>query len=315
VYQPASGAEAFVSTLVPTVTSPANSLAITPSSGPRNVNATQYDNGRSTVSWNAPVSDGGSAITGYVVVADDTTTPMNGNEYCTTTTTSCVVLGLTNGDVYTFAVYAINVAGSTLSSPSASIVPASAPSAPGNVTATSNASRRSVVSWSAPSITGGAAISDYAVKAIDITKASRGGESCTTSAVSCVVSGLTNGDEYSFVVVATNAAGTTSSSPSPSVTPRTSASAPRMLQTDLYKGAPTFTWRAPSSNGGAPITGYDLYVGTKLGQEHARFNSTALRTLTFTWHHAHPGKYYVIVKAVTLMGEGASSASVKVVVK
>jgi len=59
------------------------------------------------------------------------------------------------------------------------------------------------VSWLAPVDDGGAAVTGYTVT-------SNTGESCSWSsgALSCVVSGLTNGTAYSFTVTATNSAGT-----------------------------------------------------------------------------------------------------------
>ena len=61
--------------------------------------------GQATVSWTAPASNGGSAITGYTV------TSAPGAKTCTTAATTCVVTGLTNGQSYTFTVTAKNVAG------------------------------------------------------------------------------------------------------------------------------------------------------------------------------------------------------------
>jgi Fibronectin type III domain/Pentapeptide repeats (8 copies) len=60
--------------------------------------------GRATISWTAPVSDGGSPITGYVL-----TVRMEG---CSTTgTTSCTVTGLTDGHAYAATVRAVNAIG------------------------------------------------------------------------------------------------------------------------------------------------------------------------------------------------------------
>lgn len=80
-------------------------------------------NGTATVSWSAPASTGGSAITGYTVTA----TP--GGATCTTTgSLSCQVPGLWNGTSYQFTVVATNAIGtSSPSLPSAGVTP-SAPS-------------------------------------------------------------------------------------------------------------------------------------------------------------------------------------------
>jgi hypothetical protein len=66
---------------------------------------------RATVSWGAPLADGASAITRYVVTA----TP--GNETCTTTgALSCAVSGLTAGRSYFFTVRAYNAIGASAKS-------------------------------------------------------------------------------------------------------------------------------------------------------------------------------------------------------
>ena len=78
-------------------------------SAPRSVHAVA-GNARATISWTAPSSDGGAAITKYR--ASSTL----GAKSCTSATTSCVVLGLTNGVGYSFRVTATNSAGTSVSS-------------------------------------------------------------------------------------------------------------------------------------------------------------------------------------------------------
>ena len=71
------------------------------------------------VSWDAPDSNGGSAVTGYKVqwkeAADSWDTPAEVSE-TTVTGTSHTVTGLTDGVEYTFRVFAVNSAGDSTAS-------------------------------------------------------------------------------------------------------------------------------------------------------------------------------------------------------
>ena len=88
-------------------------------------------NGEALVSWTAPASGGGT-ITGYTVTAS------SGGFQCTTTATSCIVSGLTNGQSYTFTVTATNGVGTGApSSPSNAVTPSQA----GGVTVSSASPR------------------------------------------------------------------------------------------------------------------------------------------------------------------------------
>lgn len=96
----------------------------------------------------------------------------------------------------------------------------SLPDPPTSITATGGDGAATLV-WSVPSYTGYLAngsvapISSYTVRSI------QGNQTCTTSTTSCTVSGLTNGQQYSFTVTATNSAGTSpASSASNPVTPQ-----------------------------------------------------------------------------------------------
>ena len=92
---------------------------------PTGVTGVGFD--RSAVVWfTAPVSNGGSAVTGYTVTAVDGTTPANGAQTCATTDplAGCTIAGLTNADSYTFTVTATNAVGTGASSTaSATIIP------------------------------------------------------------------------------------------------------------------------------------------------------------------------------------------------
>jgi len=81
-------------------------VAGTKPTAPQSVTVTPGDT-EATISWSAPASTGGSAVSSYTV----TTTP--GSETCTTATTSCTITGLTNGTTYAFAVTATNSIGTS----------------------------------------------------------------------------------------------------------------------------------------------------------------------------------------------------------
>jgi len=189
---------------------PSNSVTPTSVAGaPTGVNAIAGD-GQATVSWTAPSSDGGSPITSYTVTSSSGhNTTVLGSE------TSAVVSGLTDGRSYTFTVVATNAVGdSPASVPSNSVTPATVPVAPTGVSAVPG-DGHVTVDWTAPSSDGGSPITSYTVT-------SSSGHSTTVSGSSsaAVVRGLTNGDSYTFTVVATNAVGDSpASSPSAAVTP------------------------------------------------------------------------------------------------
>jgi hypothetical protein len=110
------------------------------------------------------------------------------------------------------------------------------------------------VSWTAPASDGGAEITEYLVTAT----AGSTVKTCTTSLLTCTVTGLTNGTEYSVTVVATNAAGSSSDSSPTLSTPSTVPGAPTNVAPSRVLDTITVTWSAPASNGGDAITGYTV---------------------------------------------------------
>lgn len=93
-------------------------------SQPLSVTATPGD-ASATVSWSAPVADGGADITSYTATASP------GGAQCTSTTTTCTLTGLANGVAHTVTVTAANAQGSSAASaPSAPFTPAGPAAAP-----------------------------------------------------------------------------------------------------------------------------------------------------------------------------------------
>ncbi|MET0806861.1 MAG: fibronectin type III domain-containing protein, partial [Lacisediminihabitans sp.] len=94
-----------------------------------------------------------------------------------------------------------------------------------------------------------------------------GNKTATSSAAgSITVTGLTNGTDYTFTVVATNKDGDSQSSgDSKSVTPYGTPSAPTGLTGSKSGDAPatvTFSWGAPSNTGGGSVTYHYSYDGS-----------------------------------------------------
>src|ERR1035437_418535 len=152
-------------------------------------------NAQATVTFTAPASNGGSAITGYTVTSNP------GSITKTGTTSPIVVTGLTIGTAYTFTVVATNANGNGLaSSASNSVTPSSVPGAPTIGTATKGNAQASVT-FTAPASNGGSAITGYTVTS------SPGSFTGTGTSSPIIVTGLANGTTYTFTVVAANAYG------------------------------------------------------------------------------------------------------------
>jgi chitodextrinase len=189
-------------------TSLTTSSPTTAPGAPTGVRATA-GNASALVSWNAPTSNGGPAITGYTVTSDP-----GGLKVSTTGAATATVTGLTNGTAYIFTVNATNAAGtSTQSSPSSSVIPRTFPGEPVVGTPSAlNASAivRAMVRWTAPPSDGGSAITGYQVMVVRASSPSiQLGtlRSAAAGATSLTVTGLSNGTAYRFKVRATNVAG------------------------------------------------------------------------------------------------------------
>lgn len=207
---------------------------------------------QAVVSWAEPLNDGGDTVTEYEVTSNP------GSFTCTTSLLTCAVSGLNNGTAYTFTVAAKNQAGYSLASAaSTSATPRTNPGAPTAVLVTAG-NAHAIVTWSAPASTGGASISEYQVRAYDGNEISRG--VCTVNmpaALSCDVTGLSNGTPYTFAVFAYNSEGYgPRSTHSSAVTPLSRPGAPMGVQVLANDESVLVTWTPPADDGGAALTSF-----------------------------------------------------------
>ena len=200
-------------------------------SAPRTAVATATgSSGQIRLTWYAPLTNGGSAITDYVIQRS-----ANGGSGWTTiadgvnTSTTYTVNGLANGTRYHFRVYARNAIGSSPAGNVTTATPVNALTAPRSLVAVpTNVSRQLRLTWTAPLSNGGRAITDYLIQ-----RSSNGSTGWTTIAdgarvtTAYTVTGLNDGTRYFFRVYARTSTATGPSSTIVNAIPRTKPSAPR----------------------------------------------------------------------------------------
>jgi hypothetical protein len=201
-----------------------------------------------SVSWDAPRDNPAAigTISRYVV------TPSPAAPVCETAERTCQFSGLQNGVSYTFTVVAVNSAGTSRASvASNTVMPAGLPSSPQNVSALLSKGT-AVVTWVGPASTGGVPITQY------VAQATPGGFACTSDgAVSCVITGLSNGQTYTFTVTATNRVGSSApSAPSPQAKLLAGPGAPLRVKAARAGTTVQVSWQPPRSTGGTKIKKY-----------------------------------------------------------
>jgi hypothetical protein len=174
-----------------------------------------FGNASATARWTAPSTNGGSAITGYLVrVVDAAGAQVGALRPAAATATSLLVTGLTNGSGYRFQVAAQNAAGTGPNSAlSTVVVPATVPGAPVIGTASSGAAGGAVTAtanWTSPATNGGSAVTGYVVQALRMSAAGAVLATTTSAVQPASARQLTmtlQAGNYRFTVQARNVAG------------------------------------------------------------------------------------------------------------
>jgi hypothetical protein len=261
---------------------------------------------------------------------------------CTTTTlgawdvtsiayaaSSCVVnaasagLSVGTGSSYTFTAKMINAAGlSTASGASSAAVAGTAPTAPTGVTAAlDNANGNVNLSWTAPSSTGGSAVT-YTIKnaAGNSVDAVITGTTATAAYTLSTIAGTAPYNGY-FTVTATNGQGLTSSANSNTIFVGRSPAQVAGVAVSISGTTATVGWTAAPSSSYTAVTGYSVQLYTCTTATWSTTTCTAsgspklvaggsAATTTFT---VAPGTYYAAtVAAINGSGTGVAGTSTPV---
>jgi fibronectin type 3 domain-containing protein len=274
--------------------------------------------GEVTLSWTA--SDGATSYDVYAGTTDDF---QSSTKLITVRGLGYTAAGLTSGTRYYFWVTAANSSGTSSPSSVASTpleLRGTAPGAPVRLAATAGQGQITL-SWTAPASSGVSPVTGYDIY-VGSTQAFRGGQPQFVSqgpGTSYVVKGLSGGATYYFKVAAVSAQGSGPASEvaSATVEPQpTAPGAPGNVIAQPGRSRVIVMWTAPATTGGAKVSGYLVYAGTRPGGESSTPVSPALihDTATAVMGLSSSTKYYFKVAAVDSTGQrGALSAEVSAI--
>ena len=215
-----------------------------------------------TLSWTAPESDGGNAITGYSFQQKQGTGDYGDWTSITDSdvnTRDHTVSGLTNGTTYTFRVRAENSEGPGSASDETSATPLSVPTAPQTLTTTPG-NAHVALAWTTPASNGGSPIIGYEYRyqpVADVFTSWSAVPDSNANTNGFTVVGLTNGAVHTFQVRAATA-DNKGKAASATATPMADPPAPPQTLAALhFNQSVKLSWLAPTSDGGSPIIRYE----------------------------------------------------------
>ena len=288
----------------------------TPPGQPQGLRASAENASSIKLTWQAPADIGGAMITGYRIEVAPSShgpwTPLLTDSHSTATTYTHT--GLPPVTTRFYRVSAINRAGigRATVSVSATTLPA-VPAPPTGMTATARGTSRIDLSWRTPSNDGGSRIIGYRIEVSS--DAGRNwrilrrntGSTTTTFAHT----GLLPASTRFYRVSAVNLAGTgRPSNVARATTEATVPNAPRNLAANASGTSQiNLTWDAPTTDGGAVITGYRIEISDNGG---ATWQTLAANTRSITTRYTHDGlapastRHYR-VSAINRVGVSAAS--------
>ncbi len=277
-----------------------STMPVGPPDPPWNLQVAEGD-GMVTISWRAPLRDGGSTVTGYLlsrVPAEGAfVEPLSLDAF----TTSYIDTGVSNGMTYSYRIRARNLVGNSSWSETIEVTPCGLPGRPENLTAIGG-DGRVTLSWDVPGDNGGVPIELYYVY-IGLDEGSLEVDTPVPFTFH-TFHGLTNGETYYFKVSAKNPKGEGPPTEVVSAIPVSLPGPPMSLALLSGRGSLELTWDPPEDTGGMPITAYRVYreYSPDILTEPIEWDSS-IRIYYDDQVEDHV-TYYYSVSAVTVAGEG-----------
>lgn len=258
------------------------------------------------VSWTAPLSNGGSAVTNYTATAYSDSGSSIAVASCTVLALTCSIAGLEIGTTYFVSVVATNAAGAgSASFPTLRGVPVSLPGAPVINSISAGSSYVTVV------FTPGA--NDANAPIVSYKYSIDGGatwQSTAGTSSSMMIANLQNGTNYDIAIKGVSSFGDGDSSNVVAAMPFTVPDAvdPTKISYTALSGSVTVNWVAPNSNG-ANISEYavTLFDSALSGQNVQ--TCTVADQLTCNFFGLNDGQtYYVSIQSLNAAGYSLRSS-------
>lgn len=223
---------------------PSNALSVTPRTMPAAPTITSADplNGKASIVFSAPASNGGAPISDYRVSC-------SGGLTATGPGSPIEVGGMANGTAYTCTVAARNAAGFGAESALASVTPFGPPGAP-TISSATPGNTQATVTFTPPVADGGRPVSGYTASCSAASAPTRT-QNGTSSPL--VVTGMVNATAYDCSVTASNPAGPGVPSATVSVTPGLVPDAPTIGLATRGNGQALIDFTPAAPNGLAVI--------------------------------------------------------------
>jgi titin len=271
---------------------------------------TDVNRGTATVTWTAPLNNGGSPIIGYRIVSylDSNRNILNGAIDVSGTQTS-TTFNVPCGIPTAFYVFAENAAGLSYNSGISNYVTAlSVPSITGGFVTVSYSDPTMTINWLKAPLDGGSPVTFYDISLngsiIDSVADISGALTYTYSYP------VTTSGSYYYTIYARNSIGRSVPNTSANTIVLTLPSAPTGVSASYSYPNMTVTWSAPSSSGNPAFTSYTIYRNGTLLVSGRPTTPTSYTDSTITT----TGSYTYTVYAVSSLGSTASTPSTAVVI-